>query len=354
MSTLPTKFKENLVARIVRPYISGAVRLFRPLALATAENLPALTVAGSIAGFVAGVMWFPSLAPYQPLFLALGSGGLFGWLSKTVTFKKVLQDVVFENSYSEKQLSRQSSVFLEDLLIRIVVALGIPKDIAEMSRRSILERLWRPDKPYFYKDIHRRHWLEWIDKESGLVSVKTEYIAHLVNTQPDQQSDIRQALYPEVSERQTPPVLTRFEMTDLNNDNNQTVCTSFSEIDTDDGKKKYEILELLPAGAKEVKVHVEWSYTKDIQHDNMITFVSRSFCCKMRTEVSFDAKGMNVAFSTVGPVDVEDNELCSPTHRDGRPQIDKISVKGSLIMPENGYILSIQRWLPPSINDRSE
>lgn len=266
--------------------------------------------------------------------LSVGAGGMFTWLTKSVVFRGVLRDEIINAAYKPENLASLQPEKLEQLFSTVLCAYGFPKN-TQITSKTLVERLWKQDIPYYYKELRRTHKLSWEDPQSGILRVTTEYTAKLVNTRPDQAASVGQRIREKRGlDRRLEPNLEQFKIEDTAARGSPQTIGKFEESQ-DHGSVVYGVSAPLPKGAQNVRLDVRWSYTQRLQEDNTVMFEAQCFCEHLIVEVEFDPAAMTVIFSPSG----------------GRHQFeDRGDTEGQmkrecaeLILPFGGYMLSIQR-----------
>ncbi len=306
---------------------------FRPAVKTLGPIGPQLVLLGSTVSYVVSVT-FDWLVDFQSLMLMGGAGGYFTWLTKSALFRQVLREEVINAHLTPKYLRQQTVEALQEQHWRVIAALGVSEEVAKLAHRSVMERLWRPDKPFFYRYIVRVHTLKWIDEEMGLVDVHTRYKSTVVNTHPGSEVVIGQRLFPILGSDQPEPKLLRCLAKEKSTANIIASVEGFSRDDHADQPVFSAVLKV-PGDHVEFDLDVEWTYCKNIDEDSVISYECQSFCeSYMEVEVLYETEEMKVSFETIGPLTMVDSRLTDVP-------IQKKSE--GLIMPWNGYILSIQR-----------
>lgn len=98
----------------------------------------------------------PELDAVRSLAYAVVAGGFFGWLTKSIAFRKVLQEELTDILYSPKHLSEESPRL--QYLQNTLVAIGLPEQVAKTAAPIFVERLHSPEHPYYYTEPPRLSW----------------------------------------------------------------------------------------------------------------------------------------------------------------------------------------------------
>lgn len=295
---------------------------------------PQLTCIGAAIVYVVAWMlgapeWLTSVT------LAFVAGGMFGWFSKSLTFRKVLRDELALHVYSPQHLKTRKDV--RELWRIVTEAAGLPAPASGHAYSVLTDHLWDGSRPYHFSSLTRIHELHWEDAEAGVVKITTTHDGTVVNADPSQPITYTASLKGRRSRKfVAEPKLISCVIAHPTIAPRQTICADFERIDGEDAPT-YRINARTPA-AGQYQLNLSWTYAQDIDDDNMILWESQVVVEHLYLKVLYDPTLMTVLVRELGK-----NEY------DPLPTTDQMPIhrqSADLLIPWNGYILTIQRKSP--------
>jgi len=266
--------------------------------------------------------------------LAVVASGFFSWLMKTLAFKRVLREELTDILYSPKHLSAESPrlQYLENAL----VASGLPSEVAKAAAPIFVDRLHSPEHPYYYSALHRKIDFAWKDKAKGVVEVRMTNRYTLESLSSERAIVMRgfwhsteklKGMVPRIDYIRVVPRDPAVEMV-LNEAVAFTPVRRAGAPDTEE-PIHYEWEVELPPG-RTFDVEAVFCYAQDVDDDNVMAWEAVVFAAFLDLEYSYP-QDMVVHFTGIGKAEFHPSN-------GGRKQLCR-----SLILPGEGYILSLQR-----------
>lgn len=152
------------VGRLIADFFAGSSTFLPQLIVLVGA---VVWLAPLAAHFFVGSTTLDAMLPYQSLVSTVVASGFFAWVTKSILFRGVMQHELTTLVYQPDHLAKRTDK--DQLLLNTIVANGVPLQIAQLAAAPMLERLWRPERPYHYAELRRRHDITWHDADAGIV-----------------------------------------------------------------------------------------------------------------------------------------------------------------------------------------
>lgn len=305
----------------------------------------ALFIAAAVLGCV---VWIPGLrewiaaheATFSALLSAIVTGGIFGSLMKSRTFRQVLREEVTALFLGDPELVKRRSD-REELWRTVTIGMGLPPQIAERASDNLFKTIWDQEKPFRYGHVTRTHRLSWVNTaRQDVLAVQTEIKSELIPEGAPvvfkKTARIRTKLgAPEEFTADT--VFSHFFR--LPRTLGDAAETSSEREVTQEGEDVVVLLKASLRGDTRYDVREAWSYKQFLDEDNAVQFQSQAFVDSMDVNVAYDPEQMRVQFRVIGKAGYRQPPQIGGDEYPLRRQCP------SLISPWTGYMLTVSRIL---------